>query len=617
MKFSKTSRIPGLALLIVISLGIKAVSDTLQDESPEVPRIDSVSMLGTQPQETDPALIWYDDFDGPEKHYTESSGELDSLTAFAQSGRSMHCLYLKGSTGEGNRKVFFGDSPYGVMARPGEKFDEIYWRIYVKHQYGWTGGGPAKMSRATSLVSANWAQAMIAHVWSSGEALTLDPASGVVGDRVVTTKYNDFDNLRWLGNKPTSEFLIHSTEESGWWVCVEARARLNTPGQADGENQLWIDGKLEAERKNLDWRGSYTGHGINAVFLEAYWNSGSPVTQSRWYDNFIISTQPIGPVVVPRNPLLYKTPYHGPGEQAAWELELAEYSGKNQVVWRSNALSGADSVQIDRNSGTFVGPLAGKTELASGTRYFARLRQQSTTGAWSDWSRWHQQFLTGGPSEEPSQGCDYTGDGEVDVADVIMLLLMQHDNPSDERADYNRDGRSTITDAVQLLLDILEGRCSGAGSGLLSAAGDFTGATGKMEGLSGSDCKYIESCMERLPLTPALEATFNMALYGQDARPGLPQGFYLSQNSPNPFNPRTAIIYSLPDKSAPSQVTIKVFDLRNQLVRTLVDDLKPAGSFTVYWDGTDEKGSPVASGVYLYRMEAPEYMQTRKMVLLR
>jgi len=70
---------------------------------------------------------------------------------------------------------------------------------------------------------------------------------------------------------------------------------LNTPGQKDGLNQLWIDGRLEAERKNLDWRGDYTGHGINAVFLETYWNDGSPVTQSRWIDNFVISTRPSVP----------------------------------------------------------------------------------------------------------------------------------------------------------------------------------------------------------------------------------------------------------------------------------------------------------------------------------
>ena len=243
-------------------------------------------------------------------------------------------MYEKGTRGTGNRKVFFGDSPTGKVVRKGQSFDDIYWRVYVKHQHGWTGGGPAKLSRATSIVSPSWAQAMIAHVWSSGEALTLDPATGVRGDQVVTTRYNDFPNLRWLGNKPASQFKLHSTEESGRWVCVEARAKLNTPGKKDGLNQLWIDGRLEAERKNLDWRGSYTGHGINAVFLETYWNDGSPVTQSRWIDNFVISTKPIGPVVCPRNPVLIKTPYHGPGKMETWQVEVA--SADQDEPWSGN-----------------------------------------------------------------------------------------------------------------------------------------------------------------------------------------------------------------------------------------------------------------------------------------
>ncbi len=359
-------------------------------EIPEVPRIDSVVMAKPQPHETSEAVIWYDDFDGKEKNYPESSGGLDEKQAFGGQGKSMLCLYEKGSRGVGGRKVFFGDSPAYKPVNPGKKYDDIYWRIYVKHQYGWTGGGPAKLSRATSLVSSHWAQAMIAHVWSSGEALTLDPATGVRGDKVVTRKYNDFEMLKWLGNKPTSKFRLHSTEESGRWVCVEARAKLNTPGQKDGLNQLWIDGKLEAERRNLDWRGSYTGHGINAVFLEAYWNSGSPVTQSRWIDNFVISTKPIGPVVCPRNPVLIKTPYRGPGEQQAWEAEVAIET--DHVVWRSNLLTESERVQVGEDTGSFLGQFSGKDGLDVSRIYYVRVRQQSSTGVWSDWSEWHQPF---------------------------------------------------------------------------------------------------------------------------------------------------------------------------------------------------------------------------------
>lgn len=359
----------------------------------DVPRIDSV-VMAQQPHDSVEAVIWYDDFDGGSKQYTESSGKFDAKEAFGGKGRSMLSHYEKASRGVGGRKVFFGDSPTGKVVNSGEHYDDIYWRIYIKHQYGWTGGGPAKMSRATSIVSPNWAQAMISHVWGGGDALTLDPATGVQGDKVVTRKYNDFEKLSWLGNKPVSRFKIHSTEEVGRWVCVEARAKLNTPGKKDGMNQLWIDGRLEAERKNLDWRGSYDKHGINAVFLESYWNKGSPVTQSRWIDNFVISTEPIGPVVCSRNPVLIRTPYRGSGKLQAWEVEAASDDRGKSVAWKSNLLTAPERVKVEEKTGRFVGLLAGKTQLDASLIYYFRVREQDGTGQWSAWSKWHQPIKT-------------------------------------------------------------------------------------------------------------------------------------------------------------------------------------------------------------------------------
>jgi hypothetical protein len=389
---STTLKTRSLLLIAAVSLAWLALPTSAA--APAVPRIDSVVPSRPQPHQSDPAVIWYDDFDGPEKLYSESQGGLDDRVSFGNQGRSMLCLYQKGSRGVGNRKVFFGDSPTGKVVRKGQSFDDVYWRIYVKHQEGWTGGGPAKLSRATSIVSPRWNQAMIAHVWSSGEALTLDPASGVRGDRVVTTKYNDFGDLRWLGNKPASQFRFSSAEEAGHWVCVEARAKLNTPGKKDGLNQLWIDGRLEAERKNLDWRGSYTGHGINAVFLESYWNEGSPVTQRRWIDQFVISTKPIGPVVCPRNPVLIKTPYRGPGKQADWEVEIASDAQDEEIVWRSRLLAEGERVEVSNTMGEFVGPLSGRKELDGGKVYYFRVRQESDHGQKSAWSPWHQPVKT-------------------------------------------------------------------------------------------------------------------------------------------------------------------------------------------------------------------------------
>ena len=94
----------------------------------------------------------------------------------------------------------------------------------------------------------------------------------------------------------------------------------------------------------------------------------------------------------------------------------------------------------------------------------------------------------------------------------------------------------------------------------------------------------------------------------------LPLTFSLSQNYPNPFNPSTAIDYSLPTASI---VELAVFNQLGQRVAALADGLQTAGDHRVYWNGRDDDGNPVASGVYLYRLTAGDFTQSRKMLLLK
>jgi hypothetical protein len=96
----------------------------------------------------------------------------------------------------------------------------------------------------------------------------------------------------------------------------------------------------------------------------------------------------------------------------------------------------------------------------------------------------------------------------------------------------------------------------------------------------------------------------------------LPKAFALSQNYPNPFNPSTTIAYDIPEGDN-VQVQLKVYNMRGQLVRTLVDESKSEGSYQIQWDGTDNYGRRVSSGVYFYRIKAGEFSKTRKMVILK
>jgi hypothetical protein len=88
----------------------------------------------------------------------------------------------------------------------------------------------------------------------------------------------------------------------------------------------------------------------------------------------------------------------------------------------------------------------------------------------------------------------------------------------------------------------------------------------------------------------------------------------LLPNRPNPFNPWTTIEFSLPE---PSAVNLSIYSASGSCVASLVDDTMPAGRSSVAWDGTDDRGRSVASGIYFYRLEAAGHVATRKMVLAR
>ncbi len=97
----------------------------------------------------------------------------------------------------------------------------------------------------------------------------------------------------------------------------------------------------------------------------------------------------------------------------------------------------------------------------------------------------------------------------------------------------------------------------------------------------------------------------------EDSRPS---EFFLSQNYPNPFNPATNFQFSLP-KSV--HVRVEIFNIVGQKVRTLVNEQMKPGVYLVDWDGEDEKGSFVSSGIYFYRMQAGDFSDMKKMVLVK
>ena len=95
---------------------------------------------------------------------------------------------------------------------------------------------------------------------------------------------------------------------------------------------------------------------------------------------------------------------------------------------------------------------------------------------------------------------------------------------------------------------------------------------------------------------------------------GVPLRAQLAQNYPNPFNSDTVIEYQLPQ---PGEMQLGVYDLAGQRVTTLASGSRAAGSYSVAWDGSGDDSQPVASGVYLYRLQTSEGVAVRKLILIR
>jgi len=88
----------------------------------------------------------------------------------------------------------------------------------------------------------------------------------------------------------------------------------------------------------------------------------------------------------------------------------------------------------------------------------------------------------------------------------------------------------------------------------------------------------------------------------------------LKGNYPNPFNPTTTISYSVRENTP---VSIEIYNVKGQKVRNLVKSVKEAGEHTVVWNGTDDNGRAVSSGVYYFKMNAGKYSSTKKMIMMK
>ncbi|HUU28639.1 MAG TPA: choice-of-anchor D domain-containing protein [archaeon] len=215
----------------------------------------------------------------------------------------------------------------------------------------------------------------------------------------------------------------------------------------------------------------------------------------------------------------------------------------------------------------------------------------------------------------PVTACDFNGDGLCYLSDVIALILALRDSPGNLVGDLNSDRLFDIADARDLLNALRHGGCP-ENRLLLASANDPENNSGP-ESLAREDLDYVVAILGQLGLTEAEESALGKIMDIVPAIVELPRSFALSQNYPNPFNPSTSISFCVPENAGTVNVLLRVFDLRGAQVRTLAEGERAPGSYTVFWDGRDEQGRMLSSGIYFYRLQAGEFTRIRKMVLLK
>ncbi len=207
----------------------------------------------------------------------------------------------------------------------------------------------------------------------------------------------------------------------------------------------------------------------------------------------------------------------------------------------------------------------------------------------------------------PHRG-DVNEDGVVNISDLAFVATHIGENPlTDARADANGDGKVNIDDIIWIIRAVNAKGTAFAPSNQSLSEEDFAALSAlyeKIEDIS-TDFAQIELVKRFLrPLLMTVEQPLETELYA---------------NYPNPFNPETWIPYQLAEDA---EITIRVYNASGHIVRTVFSGHQTSGYYlsrskAAYWDGKNEFGEQVASGVYIYELTTPTFKQTKRLVVLK
>ncbi len=408
-----------VVLCVLVVAAVTVLMGSAEGAAPATPKVERVKPLESDPLKSAPGVFFHEGLEtitalNERFNDTGLDGGRFRITGVDpfRGEKSIQQTYIPLSEVPGGADPgsagwvwrFFGDNPNGRVENRG-KYETVVAHWYHKFEEGFTPRDgthfPPKMARMSVFRPGDWSGAYRVYFWIGGEDGHIS-----IERRTRAPKAH----REWLPNHYCN-WRFSDPTNVGRWIHFELRVALGEGQRAD-QIQAWADGILVCDVVGDDLAAGYREYTPNGMQWDCYWNDGSPVAQSRFYDDLMLSTQPIGPARTGLNPVIVASVSPG---SPAWEVEVAEAVQRllvtaqtidgvvtrhqppecdYTVVWKGAVLGEGTEVAVTGSNGEFVGPLAGRDVLNANTLHMVRIRQQDANGKWSEWSPWHAGFAT-------------------------------------------------------------------------------------------------------------------------------------------------------------------------------------------------------------------------------
>ena len=469
---------------------------------------------------------------------------------------------------------------------------------------------------------------------------------GSVGSSVWTSH-----KLPPAGGNNIEDMLKHSISDGVIYgsVSLYSPREQNTTMYVGGNHgvRVWLNGTLIYERLNRQWADNYTDffpftleQGRN-VLLVAVHTKGNGFFGFEPGTEYTVANPGVGYT-------FSKTPIHIDDtftldisaetvfDLAGWQFDIsfnptaleAIDVSEGDFLKTDGGLTFFQSGSIDNAIGKITGLSAAKlsTQGVNGTGVLLQVRFKAKAAGETELALHKFQFgsVTGdsipaGPHEvrftvaEGLPTGDVNRDGVVSILDLILVAQQLGKRVSaGSPVDVNRDGIVSILDLIRVAQGI-----AGSPAAPVALNPDLIGAVGT----ESIDAAMIEAWIARARLEDDGSFAFKEGIENLENLLAslIPEETALLHNYPNPFNPETWIPYQLAESA---EVTLTIYDMNGELIRRLAVGHQAAGMYknrsrAVYWDGRNQLGESVASGLYFYTLTAGEFTATRRMLILK